>query len=108
MRMEPRYLVVGAIVAAFALYFIASAVINGGHKPAAVAKPSDVPAVQATLIEAQVRPDVVSMRGRTQAARMVSVRSETAGVVAATPVREGSTVGAGQVLCKLKVDARRA
>ena len=108
MRLEPRYLVVGGIVAVFALYFIVSAVINGGHKATAAAKPSDVPAVQATLIEAQVRPDVVSMRGRTQAARTVSVRSETAGVVAATPVREGSTVSAGQVLCKLKVDARQA
>ncbi len=30
MRLEPRYLVVGGIVAAFALYFIVSAVA-GGH-----------------------------------------------------------------------------
>ena len=109
MRLEPRYMVVGGILAAFALYFAVSALL-GGHSHAAKATPktSDTPTVQASTIAPEVHSDTVSMRGRTQAARSVSVRSETAGVVSATPVREGSTVGAGQVLCKLKVDARQA
>ena len=109
MRLQPRYLVVLGIVAAFALYFLVSALVNGRSHGAKAAPPrNDLPTVQAALIEPQVRLDVVRMRGRTQAARAVSVRSETAGVVSATPVREGSFVGAGQVLCKLKVDARQA
>lgn len=109
MRLEPRYLVVGGIVAAFALYFLVSAIVSGhgrGAKPAAA--PDATPAVQVALIEPQTRSDEVTMRGRTQAFRIVSVRSETAGVIASTPVREGSPVAAGQVLCKLKVDARQA
>ena len=109
MRLEPRYLVVGGIVAAFALYFIVSAVAGGhGAKAKATTAADQTPTVQASLASPQRRADVVAMRGRTQAARSVSVRSETAGVIAATPVREGSFVGAGQILCKLKVDARQA
>jgi multidrug efflux system membrane fusion protein len=38
----------------------------------------------------------------------VVVRSETAGVVAQAPAREGSAVRKGDVLCKLAVDARQA
>jgi multidrug efflux system membrane fusion protein len=110
MRLEPRYLVVGGIVAAFALYFLVSGLINAGHAHAAKAATAadTVPTVQASLIQPETRPDLVAMRGRTQACRSVSVRSETAGVVASTPVREGSSVAAGQTLCKLKVDARQA
>ncbi len=109
MRLEPRYMVVGGILAVFALYFVVSAVVGGHDHAAKAAGPADTtPTVQAALISPQMRPDTVSMRGRTQAARNVSVRSETAGVVSATPVREGSFVSAGQVLCKLKVDARQA
>ena len=108
MRVEPRYMVIGGIVAVFALYFVVTGVLNHSHGAKAAPKTSDVPTVQAALIEPQVHAEEVAMRGRTQAFRIVSVRSETAGVVAATPVREGSPVAAGQVLCKLKVDARQA
>jgi multidrug efflux system membrane fusion protein len=51
--------------------------------------------------------DVV-VRGRTQATRTVVLRSETAGVVAQAPVLQGTPVKAGQVLCRLAVDARQA
>jgi multidrug efflux system membrane fusion protein len=109
MRLEPRFMVVIGIVAAFGLYFVVSAVVGGhGHAAKAAASADTVPTVQVAMIQPQMRPDTVSMRGRTQAARTVSVRSETAGVVSLTPVREGSFVKTGEVLCKLKVDARQA
>ena len=109
MRLKPRYMVVGAIVGVFALYFVVSAILGAhGHAAKAAAPADATPTVQVALVQPLMRADTVSMRGRTQAARTVSVRSETAGVVAATPVREGSFVSAGQVLCKLKVDARQA
>ena len=50
------------------------------------------------------RPYVVTIRGRTQANRTVVVRSETSGVVAATPVLQGTAVKAGALLCRLAVD----
>jgi multidrug efflux system membrane fusion protein len=109
MRMKPQYLVIGGILGVLALYFVVSSLMGGdkSHKAQASAKP-DVLEVRASLISPEVRPYVVMVRGRTQAARVVSVRSETAGVVAATPVREGSPVRAGEVICKLNVDARQA
>jgi multidrug efflux system membrane fusion protein len=50
----------------------------------------------------------VLVRGRTEATRTVTVRSETAGTVTGAPVAEGAFVRAGQVLCRLDVDARMA
>ena len=109
MRLRPQYLVAGGIIAVFVLYFLVTGILGAGKGPSAkiVAKP-DLPMVQASLIQAQIRPYGVIMRGRTMAARLVSVRSETSGVVDQTPVREGTFVRAGQVLCRLKVDARQA
>ena len=55
-----------------------------------------------------MHPYMVDVRGRTQAARTVEVRSETAGDVASTPILQGTFVRQGTVLCRLAVDARRA
>jgi multidrug efflux system membrane fusion protein len=110
MRFKPQYVVAGAIPAVVILYFVVRGLLGGhGAQPQAhAATAPDTPVVQVSLIAPQLRPYAVLARGRTQAARIVSVRSETSGVVAATPVREGSFVRAGQVLCKLNVDAREA
>lgn len=50
----------------------------------------------------------VLVRGRTEAIRKVVVRAETTGVVTKTPTDIGSQVKAGDVLCRLQVDARQA
>jgi membrane fusion protein, multidrug efflux system len=50
----------------------------------------------------------VSVRGRTQATRLVNVRAETAGRVVATPVVRGARVAAGDVLCEIAMDTRQA
>ena len=110
MRLKAQYLVAGGVLGVVVLYFAAGALFDGGkaHKQAQAAVRPELPTVQVSLTQPADRPALVAMRGHTQAARIVSVRSETAGVVAATPVREGSFVRQGQVLCKLKVDARQA
>ena len=111
MRMKSQYVFVIAVVALVALYFIVRSLLGLGHHDAADAKPNAAvgpPSVQARLIPEVERPYDVVVRGRTQATRTVVVRSETAGVVAAAPVLQGSTVAAGQVLCRLSVDARQA
>ncbi len=59
-------------------------------------------------LTASTRPGVLILRGRTEAARTVSVRAETAGAVASANVLEGSMVKRGQVLCRLGVQARQA
>ena len=48
------------------------------------------------------------MRGATEAGREVTLRAETAGAVSATPTTQGAAVEEGDVLCRLRVDAREA
>jgi multidrug efflux system membrane fusion protein len=112
MRMKSQYLFVIAVVVVVALYFVVRSLFGAMAPHAAQAKPiappSGPPSVQAKLIPEVVRRYDVVVRGRTQATRTVVVRSETAGVVAATPVLQGTMVKQGQVLCRLAVDARQA
>jgi len=46
------------------------------------------------------------LRGRTEAARNIDVRSETSGLVVSEPLRKGAFVRKGQVLCKLDSGTR--
>lgn len=112
MRLKSQYLVIIGIVAVVVLYFLVRSLFGGGPEKAeanTAAKPGvSAPSVQVALSPESVREADVVMRGRTEAARTVVVRSETAGVVAATPTPEGSFVKQGQILCRLSVDARQA
>ena len=108
-RLKPQYLFILVVLAALALFFVIRPLLGGGEAPKAEAKTADQPlVVQAVLSPETIRQVDVVLRGRTEAARAVVVRSETAGVVAATPAREGAFVRRGQVLCQLAVDARQA
>ncbi|MBS0333856.1 MAG: efflux RND transporter periplasmic adaptor subunit [Proteobacteria bacterium] len=112
MRIRAQYLFVIVTVALIALYFVVRSLIGAGASHRAQAKPTEtaarVPTVQAITIQEVSRPYEVVVRGRTQAARTVVLRSETAGVVAQAPVLQGTYVKQGQVLCRLAVDARQA
>lgn len=57
---------------------------------------------------AQIRPLFLSIKGRTEAARVVTVRSETTGVVVDAPANEGRAVAQGDVVCALDVEGRVA
>ncbi|MDB5449153.1 MAG: efflux system protein [Phenylobacterium sp.] len=110
MRIKSQYLFVIGIAGVVALYFILRGLFGGGHtdanaKPIA---PSGPPSVQVQLTPETIREYEVVLRGRTQSTRTVVVRSETAGVVAAAPVLQGTAVAKGAVLCRLAVDARQA
>lgn len=110
MKLKRSHLFAGGIVVVVAGYFAVGALAGRGkHAEAAPAKKADLaPLVQVAAVPEIVRPYAVSVRGRTEAARSVDVKAETSGTVAATPVAEGSFVRAGQVLCRLDVDARQA
>jgi len=110
MRIKSQYLFVVAVVVVLVLAFTVGTVANrAGKSGKAEAKTADaLPTVQAIMTPEATHEYVVAIRGRTEAARSVVVRSETAGVVAATPAIEGSFVRKGTVLCRLNVDARQA
>ena len=50
----------------------------------------------------------VVLRGQTAAARQVDVRAETSAVVVSEPLRKGTLIDAGQILCKLDEGTRSA
>ncbi len=111
MRLKSQYVFIIAVAILLAVFFIVGSLFNnGGARDEAKAKAGPVgpPAVQVRLTPETVREIQVVLRGRTEAARSVIVRAETAGVVAAAPATEGSFVARGQVLCRLAVDARQA
>ena len=114
MRLKSSYLIALGIVGATVLFLALLFVLNhtGGRNNAQAsarnAGAPELPMVQVSLTPQTLRPYAVAIRGRTEAARVVSVRSETAGIVAQVPAREGAFVARGAVLCRLSVDARQA
>jgi len=115
MRLKSSYLFAAGILAVIVLYFVIRGLFGAADREAhanetrnAGAVQRQDPLVQASLVGEQVKPYAIVMRGRTEGARAVVVRAETAGVVAATPAREGAMVSRGQVLCRLEVDSRQA
>lgn len=75
--------------------------------PDAVARNRRVP-VRAVVYTATGVEDGVLLRGRTQADRQVEVRAETGGLVVSEPLRKGTSVAAGDVLCRLDPGTRPA
>ena len=112
MPIKSSYAVAGGIVLVVAVYIVGKPLFS--HKPkdgqaaAAPAASNALPLVKITETPEAAHPYTVALRGRTEATRTVSVRSETSGVVAQTPIMQGTFVRAGTVLCRLAVDARQA
>jgi len=110
MRLKSQYVFIVAALGVLVLFFLVRALFSADSDKAQAKAPpvTGPPSVQVTLTPPATREVQVLMRGRTEAARTVVVRSETAGVVAAVPAAEGAFVAQGQVLCRLAVDARQA
>ncbi|MEM6940760.1 MAG: efflux RND transporter periplasmic adaptor subunit [Pseudomonadota bacterium] len=64
--------------------------------------------VRVKRLMAQQVDSAVLLRGETQAARQVDVRSETSAVVASAPIRKGTQVTAGDIMCELDPGTRGA
>ena len=114
MKLNTSYLIAGGLVILGAIWF---AVNNGGDDaPLSVSTPAtaktearrSIPTVRVKEIIAQDHPNILELYGQTRAAREVSVKAETAGLVAAINAREGAKIGKGQVLCRQGVNARQA
>lgn len=64
--------------------------------------------VVATHSVAQIIDSAVILRGRTEAAREVTVASETSGLVISEPRRKGAFINEGELLCRLDPGTREA
>ncbi|MGE6699066.1 efflux RND transporter periplasmic adaptor subunit [Hyphomonas sp. NPDC076900] len=110
--MNRSVLIAAIILVAIVAYFGLRSVMRGSistEQPTAEASTrSDVP--QALVIEAQSQRHTIRIaaKGRTAPDKSVTLKAGTAGTVVATPVREGTFVKAGTLLCGLDVEARSA
>ncbi len=100
--------IAGAILALVLLYFGVRAVFGGENEQQAEAVPEEFFTVIVQQVSPQEWRDEIVVRGRTEAIRKIVVRAETSGVVAETPATLGAQVEGGDVLCRIKVDARQA
>jgi multidrug efflux system membrane fusion protein len=117
MRVVPVILAVTVTAFLFALVMHRDwlLALAGNQAPdPAVAAATDDPAtpqgvaVVALASTARAIEDAVILRGETQASRQVELRAETAGRVVSEPLRRGSAVAAGQVLCRIDAGTRAA
>lgn len=67
-----------------------------------------VVSVVALRSTAQQIDSAILLRGRTEAARQVTVQSETSGLVRSEPLRKGATIEAGALLCSIDPGTRIA
>lgn len=108
MKLSPSVRTAMLIVAATVVYFG----VRTGMRALAVEEKASIEdralAVVAMDIAPEAKASVLTVRGRTEADQKVIVRADASGVVAATPVPLGTAVKAGDVLCRLEVEARDA
>ncbi|MCD7059618.1 efflux RND transporter periplasmic adaptor subunit [Pelagibacterium xiamenense] len=68
----------------------------------------DLQSVRVSTYTAQDMPQIIQLRGRTEANATVAVRAETSGNVQEMHVTKGQTVAAGDLLCTLDQGTRQA
>ncbi len=108
-----HYIAIG-IAVAIGLWFLTGVLggpdNNGSDLTAAEADAANNTAASVRVVDstASMRQSFITIRGRTEAKRAVEVRSETQGTVIELPVEKGQRVKEGDVLCRLKLDARDA
>ncbi len=83
-----------------------AAMAETGTAVAPAGAPEDVVSVVAQRSVATEVDSAVLVRGRTEAARQVDVRAETTGQVVSEPLRKGSSVEAGALMCRIDPGTR--
>lgn len=110
--MNRSVLIAAIILAAIVAYFGLRSMVRGSistEKPAAEASTrSDVPQALVTEAQSQRHTIRIAAKGRTAPDKSVTLKAGTSGTVVSTPVREGTFVKAGTLLCGLEVEARSA
>lgn len=104
--------IAAAILAVIVLYFGARSLMRGSISSEVVQPEvsSETPVADVIVVKAtsQVHELKITAKGRTAPDKSVTVKSGTSGTVVSTPVREGTYVKRGALLCALDVEARSA
>ncbi|AGI67789.1 putative RND family efflux transporter membrane fusion protein [Octadecabacter antarcticus 307] len=114
MRFMPLFTAIVVSISLYALVFereslLAFAQVDPGVEEimdeAATTNPISVVAMTSDAVTVD---SAVILRGRTEAARQVTVASETSGLVISEPIRKGAFVDTGDLLCQLDPGTRAA
>lgn len=110
-----------AVMLLLAIFILArpelTAAISGEPDPQTAQTTPDqaTPSEDSKLVKVVVRKttaqqvdSAVILRGQTEAARQVDVRSETSAVVVSEPLRKGARISAGEAMCQLDTGTRQA
>jgi multidrug efflux system membrane fusion protein len=120
MRLFPVLTAAVVVAALYFLVFERDRLLGPSDETAvsamSVEAPADTtPAVVGTVVPvvamrsvAEEIDSAVVVRGRTEAARQIDVSSETSGLVISEPLRKGTEVAAGELLCRLDIGTREA
>lgn len=129
MKMIPILTAILVVLGLYVLVFEREALMDFAQSPAAAEDPQQVDVAQTDPADAPVLPaergdhvvkvvaiasqarnvdSAVVLRGRTEAARDVTVAAETSGLVISEPIDHGTYVAAGDVLCELDPGTRQA
>ena len=108
MKLSPSIKAALVILGIVLAYFLVRSIFAPAKEVVATKVERQLFTVIADEISPQEWRDTITLRGRTEAIRKVFVRAETSGTIAATPANAGQLVKEGDVLCRLKVDARKA
>ncbi|MBL4853223.1 efflux RND transporter periplasmic adaptor subunit [bacterium AH-315-J19] len=110
MKIKRSYLIALGLLLLIAFWFIIGSREKNTKKPApkTVTSEQTAPTVEIKRINAERHENYMDLYGRTEADREVSVKATTAGLVVRTPVREGTRIKRGTLICAQDVDARQA
>ena len=100
--------VLAVIVAYFGIRSAMRGSLGSEVAPAETAGPAEVAEAIVVPSESQLHQIKVGAKGRTAPDKAVTVKSGTAGTVISTPVREGTFVKRGALLCALDIESRSA
>lgn len=112
--MNRRSVIIAAVILAVSVLWVLSGVVFGDRKaPEQTAQapgskpPAPTASVQVRRQSAEVMQAALSIPGRTEAFRKVSLRAEVAGPVEAILAERGATLRAGQPVLRIAAKARR-
>lgn len=112
--MNRRSVIIAAVILAVSVLWVLSGVVFGDRKaPEQTAQapgskpPAPTASVQVRRQSAEVMQAALSIPGRTEAFRKVSLRAEAAGPVEAILAERGATLRAGQPVLRIAAKARR-
>ena len=111
MKINKSYLIAALALLLIIIWFV----INSGQDEAptqqssAPAKTEQAPpSVVAQRSSAVLHKKTLSLYGRSEAARVVQIKAQTAGLIVSAPAAEGRAIKKGAIVCRQDVDARAA